>query len=200
MRLPLPGSARMLTMGTMTTFGVAQEGEFRNDGRKRQDDAQRQDPIRSHHDGVSGCYEFDACTSGAAFQMSNLNRPLSPHLQVYRPQLTSVLSIAHRITGVALFAGIIALTIWLLSLAGGEQSFVRVSAIIGSALGQLILFTFTLAMFYHLCNGIRHLFWDAGYGFELDTVYTSGKAVLVATVVLTIVIWAAAMMAGSSGA
>ncbi|MFT5173317.1 MAG: succinate dehydrogenase / fumarate reductase cytochrome b subunit [Gammaproteobacteria bacterium] len=130
--------------------------------------------------------------------MSNLNRPLSPHLQVYRPQLTSVLSIAHRISGVALCAGVVALTIWLMALAGGAQSFAQVSAILGSAFGQLVLFAFTLALFYHLCNGIRHLFWDAGYGFELSTVYASGKAVLVASTVLTVVVWVAAIIARSS--
>ena len=129
--------------------------------------------------------------------MSNLNRPLSPHLQVYRPQLTSVLSIAHRISGVALCAGVVALTIWLMALADGPPSFARVSAILGSALGQLVLFAFTLALFYHLCNGIRHLFWDAGYGFELSTVYASGKAVLIATAVLTVLLWAAALLARS---
>jgi succinate dehydrogenase / fumarate reductase cytochrome b subunit len=129
--------------------------------------------------------------------MSNLNRPLSPHLQVYRPQLTSVLSIAHRISGVALCAGVIALTIWLMALADGAQSFARVSTILGSVLGQLVLFVFTLALFYHLCNGIRHLFWDAGYGFELSTVYASGKAVLIASGVLTVVVWAAAIIARS---
>lgn len=130
--------------------------------------------------------------------MSNLNRPLSPHIQVYRPQLTSVLSIVHRITGVALFAGIVALTGWLLALADGPQSFAWASAVVGSALGQLVMFAFTLALFYHFCNGIRHLFWDAGYGFELSTVYASGKGVLVASVALTLLVWAVAMTSGGS--
>lgn len=119
-------------------------------------------------------------------------------MQIYKPQLTSVLSITHRITGIVLSAGIIVLTIWLMALADGAQSFASVNAIVGSAFGKLLMFLFTLALFYHLCNGIRHLFWDAGYGFELSTVYASGKAVLVATVVLTVIVWAVALSSGSS--
>jgi len=129
--------------------------------------------------------------------MSNSNRPLSPHIQIYNHQFTSVLSIMHRITGVALCAGLIVLSGWLLALADGAQSFARASAVVGSVLGQLVLFAFTLALFYHLANGIRHLFWDVGYGFELSTVYTSGRAVLVATVALTLVVWAVALTVGS---
>ena len=119
------------------------------------------------------------------------NRPLSPHLQVYRPQLTSMLSILHRITGVALAAGTLLLVYWLAAAAGGEKSYVAAQGIIGSLFGQLLLFGWTFALFYHLANGIRHLFWDAGYGFELPTVYRSGLAVLVTAVVLTLVSWGA---------
>lgn len=128
--------------------------------------------------------------------MSNSNRPLSPHIQIYSHQLTSVMSIMHRISGIALCAGVVVLSAWLIALADGPQSFQRISAIAGSALGQVVLFAFTLALFYHLGNGIRHLFWDAGYGFELKTVYASGKVVLVATVALTVLVWAAAMTTG----
>ena len=120
------------------------------------------------------------------------NRPLSPHLQVYRPQLTSMLSILHRITGVALAVGTLLLVDWLAAAAGGPESYAAAQGFIGSFFGQLLLFGWTVALFYHLANGIRHLFWDAGYGFELPTVYRSGLAVLVATAVLTIVSWIAA--------
>ena len=120
------------------------------------------------------------------------NRPLSPHLQVYRPQLTSMLSIFHRITGVALAAGTLLLVYWLAAAAGGEESYAVAQGLIGSVFGQLLLFGWTVALFYHLSNGIRHLFWDAGYGFELPTVYRSGQAVLVATVLLTLGSWLAA--------
>ena len=125
--------------------------------------------------------------------MSQANRPLSPHLLVYKPQLTSVLSITHRVTGIALGVGSILLALWLLALAGGPGSFATMSAVVGSFPGQAVLFLFTLALYYHLCNGIRHLFWDAGYGFELATVYTSGKAVVVASVVLTAITWFVAL-------
>lgn len=117
------------------------------------------------------------------------NRPLSPHLQVYRPQLTSMLSIAHRITGVALAVGTLLLVYWLAAAAGGPESYAAAQGFIGSFFGQLLLFGWTVALFYHLANGIRHLFWDAGYGFELPTVQRSGQAVLAATAVLTVVSW-----------
>ena len=120
------------------------------------------------------------------------NRPLSPHLQVYRPQLTSMLSIAHRITGVALAVGTLLLVYWLAAAAGGPESYAAAQGFMGSFFGQLLLFGWTIALFYHLANGIRHLFWDAGYGFELPTVQRSGQAVLAATAVLTVVSWIAA--------
>lgn len=121
--------------------------------------------------------------------MSTSNRPLSPHLQIYRPQLTSVLSISHRITGLVLIAGSVLLTAWLVALAGGPESFESMRGLLGSIPGRLILFAFTLALFFHLCNGIRHLFWDSGRGFELDSAYRSGWAVLAGSVVLTLVAW-----------
>lgn len=119
-------------------------------------------------------------------------RPLSPHMQIYKPQLTSVLSISHRATGVALTGGSLLLVYWLASIAGGEQSYANASSFMGSFFGQLILFLFSLATFYHLCNGIRHLYWDSGRGFDLDAVYLSGRIVVVATVVLTVLTWVVA--------
>ena len=129
--------------------------------------------------------------------MSNLNRPLSPHLQVYRFPLTVILSIMHRITGAALCAGVVALSVWLLALADGPDAFNTVQSILGSIPGKIIMFAFTFALFFHLGNGIRHLFWDAGYGFELETVDASAKAVLVGATVLTIVVWAIALTTGA---
>jgi succinate dehydrogenase / fumarate reductase cytochrome b subunit len=114
------------------------------------------------------------------------NRPISPHLQVYRPQLTSVLSILHRITGVALAVGTILLVYWLIAAAAGPEAFATASAFIGSWLGRILLFGWTFALFFHLTNGIRHLFWDAGFGFELKTVYASGWTVVALAVILTL--------------
>lgn len=121
--------------------------------------------------------------------MENTSRPLSPHLQVYRPQLTSVLSIAHRGTGIFLTLGTLLLVYWLLSIASGPEAYANARAFFGSWFGQLVLFAWTFALFYHLCNGIRHLFWDIGFGFELPTVYASGKAVLIVSAVLTLFTW-----------
>lgn len=121
--------------------------------------------------------------------MARSNRPLSPHIQVYRWQWTMALSILHRITGVALGVGSLLLVYWLTAAATGPEAYARAQGFVGSWLGLLLLFGFSLALFYHLANGIRHLFWDAGRGFELKTAYASGLAVLVAAVVLTGFAW-----------
>ena len=125
--------------------------------------------------------------------MSAGRRPLSPHLQIYKPQLTSVLSISHRVTGIGLAAGTLLLTWWLMAAAAGPDAFATVQGFLGSWIGYVILFGFSYALMYHLCNGIRHLFWDAGHGFELDTVYKSGWAVVIASVALTVIAWAIAL-------
>lgn len=129
--------------------------------------------------------------------MSTQNRPLSPHLSVYSPQLTSVLSITHRITGVVLSLGVVLLSVWLVALSNGADAYASISGMIGAWYGQIILFLFTAALYYHLCNGVRHLFWDAGYGFELETVYASGKAAVAVSVVLTLITWGIAIASGS---
>ena len=121
--------------------------------------------------------------------MSSQNRPLSPHLQVYRPQYTSVISIFHRITGVGLWAGTLLLVYWLVAAAIGAEAYETARDLIGSFLGRLFLFGWTVALFYHLCNGIRHLVWDTGLGLELRTAFYSGMAVLAGTVILTLVTW-----------
>ncbi len=123
-------------------------------------------------------------------------RPLSPHLQIYRPQLTSVLSITHRATGIVLSIGALALVYWLASLASGEVYYIKAHFHFASWYGQLALFGWSVCFYYHLCNGIRHLFWDVGYGFELPTVYKSGWAVLATTVLLTAVTWVTALQMG----
>jgi succinate dehydrogenase / fumarate reductase, cytochrome b subunit len=123
--------------------------------------------------------------------MTSGPRPLSPHLQVYRWQLTSVLSILHRFAGIGLSLGTILLVWWLVAAAEGPDSYARVQAFLGSWIGRILLFGWTVALFYHLCNGLRHLWWDTGRGFELRQVYASGWAVVAATVVLTVIAWAA---------
>tara|TARA_R110000868_G_scaffold6363_19_gene36223 strand:+ start:11087 stop:11482 length:396 start_codon:yes stop_codon:yes gene_type:complete len=121
--------------------------------------------------------------------MASQNRPLSPHLQVYKPQLTSVLSILHRATGIALAVGTLLLVWWLVAAATGESAFADVQAFIGSWFGRILLFGWSYALFYHLCNGLRHLFWDAGKGLEIETAYTTGRIVVAASIVLTVAVW-----------
>ena len=117
------------------------------------------------------------------------NRPLSPHLQIYRPQITAALSIFHRITGVGLLLGAVLVVWWLLAAATGPDYFATVDGLMTSWLGHLVLLGLTWALAYHLLNGIRHLFWDAGYGFELETVTRTGIAVVVGSGVLTVLLW-----------
>jgi succinate dehydrogenase / fumarate reductase cytochrome b subunit len=116
-------------------------------------------------------------------------RPLSPHLQIYRPQITSVLSILHRITGFALSVGLLLLAGLIISAAFGQQSFDLVREQMSTWYGYILLMGWSWAFYYHLCNGIRHLFWDMGKGFELSTVTTSGWAVVLASLTMTDVNW-----------
>jgi succinate dehydrogenase / fumarate reductase cytochrome b subunit len=113
-------------------------------------------------------------------------RPISPHLQVYRPQMTSILSILHRLTGVALTLGTIPLVIWLGAIAMGPGAHLRVSLWFSSPLGITLLMGWAFCFYYHLANGIRHLFWDLGRGFELTQAYRSGWTVIALTAVFTI--------------
>jgi succinate dehydrogenase / fumarate reductase cytochrome b subunit len=124
-------------------------------------------------------------------------RPLSPHLQIYRWQLTSVLSILHRISGVALAVGAILLVSWLGAAADGPESYARMQRFLGSWIGLVLLFGWSVALFYHLCNGIRHLMWDTGRGLDLKSVYASGWTVLAATAVLTLIAWIAGLASWS---
>jgi len=123
--------------------------------------------------------------------MANVQRPTSPHLQIYKWQISSVLSILHRATGAALGAGSLLLAWWLIATASGPGAFAIVQGFIASILGRLILLGFSWALFYHLCNGIRHLAWDAGYGFDLPTADRTGWTVVVSSIVLTLLAWIA---------
>lgn len=131
--------------------------------------------------------------------MEKSQRPLSPHLQIYRPQLTSVLSITHRITGMALVIGTLVLVYWLLAAASGPETYASAQALLGSWFGRVVMLGFSYALFFHMCNGVRHLFWDAGLGFELKTAYASGNAVVAVSIALTVIAWvlAYAMRSGA---
>ena len=136
----------------------------------------------------------DALMIGSKTDGTTVQRPLSPHLQVYRPQLTSVLSIMNRLTGIATSVGTVMLVWWLVASAGSTGGFARMQGFMGSWFGILVLFGWTLALMYHFFAGLRHLAWDSGYGFELPEVYASGWATLAATAASTVLIWLAALM------
>lgn len=118
--------------------------------------------------------------------MADDTRPLSPHLQIYKPQLTSVLSITHRGTGAFLSVGAFFLTCWLLALADGAEHFAKIQAHFSTWYGCCLLYAFVFSLYFHLCNGIRHLLWDVGIGLDIRATYRSGYAVLAATVALTL--------------
>ncbi len=121
--------------------------------------------------------------------MSNIDRPLSPHIQIYKPQITSVMSILHRIPGAALAAGTLLLTWWLFAALSGVHAFGVFEAFRSSLIGQVMMFGWLFSFVYHFFNGIRHLKWDMGYGIEMKRVYRSGYFAIAATVILTLMIW-----------
>lgn len=130
--------------------------------------------------------------------MTTQNRPLSPHLDVYKLPLTAILSISHRISGVGLSVGTLLLACWLTAAATGPDAYEAVNGFLGSWFGKLLMFLWSFALFYHMCNGIRHLFWDTGRGFERDQVEKSAKAVLIAAAVLTVLTWILALAGGGA--
>jgi succinate dehydrogenase / fumarate reductase cytochrome b subunit len=121
-------------------------------------------------------------------------RPLSPHLQIYKPQLTALMSISHRLSGVFLSLSSLILVYWLMAVAAGESAYQQAQNLFNSWLGLVLLFGWSLALFYHLCNGIRHLSWDIGLGMDIKTVYVTGGLVWTATFLLTGLTWLLAMI------
>ena len=123
--------------------------------------------------------------------MATPKRPLSPFMigPYYRPQLTSMMSIAHRATGVLLALGGLVLAAWLVAAAGSAEAHAAFAACLASPVGKLGLFAFSASLVYHFLNGIRHLFWDAGRRFEIPRAYASGYAVLALSVLLTGALW-----------
>lgn len=121
--------------------------------------------------------------------MSSTNRPLSPHMQVYKPQLTSMMSILHRITGLFLSLGVVVFTYWLYQVVTDVSNANQLTSFFAKGLGMVLLYVWVFTFNYHLCNGIRHLFWDAGKGFDIPTVYKSGVAVIILAMLLTVAIF-----------
>lgn len=121
--------------------------------------------------------------------MSNTGRPLSPHLSIYRWPITMVLSILHRVTGVAMSVGLFVYASWLMAAAGSADYYAFITGFLDSLIGRLLLVGWTAAFFLHLANGVRHLIWDTGRGFERSQANASGWTVVVATAVLTVLFW-----------
>lgn len=136
----------------------------------------------------------DALMIGQRTDGTTVRRPLSPHLQVYRPQLTSVLSIMNRLSGIATSVGTLMLVWWLVASAGSPSGFAAMQSFMGSFVGIILLFGWTVALMYHFVGGLRHLAWDAGYGFDLPQVYASGWAVVAATAIGTVLVWIIALV------
>ncbi|MCF6188923.1 MAG: succinate dehydrogenase, cytochrome b556 subunit [Cocleimonas sp.] len=124
----------------------------------------------------------------------NDKRPMSPHLQIYKLPITAKLSILHRGTGAILTIGLILLAITLASVASGESAWESMRWVLSSWFGYLVLIGFTASLYYHFCNGIRHLFWDAGKGLDLKSAEKSATIVLIATVALTVFTWVIALI------
>ena len=123
-------------------------------------------------------------------------RPLSPHLQVYRLPLAAWLSISHRITGIGLSLGLLLLVWWVASAAYGPYAYHTAIVFLGSPIGYLLLFGFSASLFFHLCNGIRHLLWDSGRNFDIPATKRGNVFVLAGTLVLTVAAWAVALFWG----
>lgn len=121
--------------------------------------------------------------------MRNSGRPLSPHLSIYRWPITMTLSILHRISGVVLSSGLIAFALWLIAASGGERTYLEFMSFLDSWPGLVLLIGWSAAFFLHFANGIRHLIWDFGYGFELHQANASAWFVLAVTLVLTLALW-----------
>ena len=121
--------------------------------------------------------------------MNDSKNPLSPHLQIYRWHISSLLSITHRISGVINLLGLILIFLWLLFLSTGESNYEVFLLSINSFFGKFILIGLTWSMSFHILSGIRHLAWDLGYGFEINTANISGLIVIVSSLILTVIVW-----------
>lgn len=124
------------------------------------------------------------------------DRPLSPHLQIYKLPLNALLSITHRLTGLLLALGAVGVVVMLVAAASGSQVYQAFHAVALHWLGQVVLVGFTLALYYHLCAGIRHLVWDAGYGYDLRAARIGSWLVMLGAIVLTLLTWVLAHVAG----
>ena len=116
-------------------------------------------------------------------------RPLSPHLQVYRLPLPALMSISHRASGVVMSTGTVLVALWLVMLAAGENTFNIAQQFVSHPVGKLVMFGYSMALFYHACNGIRHLFWDAVIGLDIPSIYRTGYLTIFLAILFTLTFW-----------
>ena len=121
--------------------------------------------------------------------MKKNNRPLSPHLTIYKPQITSIMSISHRVSGVFQSFGTVVIFISILMLLAGEKYYLLSYAVLNTLLGKIFLYFYIFSLCYHFCNGIRHLAWDVGLGFEIKNVYFSGYITIITAIILNFITW-----------
>jgi succinate dehydrogenase / fumarate reductase cytochrome b subunit len=130
--------------------------------------------------------------------MADTQRPLSPHLQIYKKQVQMMTSITHRATGIALAVGSLLVVCGLMHLATGEESFNHFKGVLGSPVGMILMLGWSWSLFYHICNGIRHLLQDAGLGYSIPQFVRSSWLSVIGSIVLTVVVWAYVLMAGGA--
>ncbi|MGV6872599.1 succinate dehydrogenase, cytochrome b556 subunit [Pseudochelatococcus sp. B33] len=123
-------------------------------------------------------------------------RPLSPHLQIYSLTWTMAMSVVHRATGIALYAGTLLLVYWLVSLAAGPEAFATAREVFGSVVGRVVLFGYTWALLHHMAGGIRHFVWDLGYGYEPKIRFALARGTLIASLILTVLVWVIGLSVG----
>ena len=121
--------------------------------------------------------------------MSRFKQPISPHLSIYKPQITSILSIIHRFTGIFLSIATLYFSLWIIALAFNFNVFSILHMLLQTIVGRAFLFFTTWSFFYHLLNGIRHLIWDIGYGFSIKSINLTGWIVVILSFVLNLLIW-----------
>ena len=124
----------------------------------------------------------------------SVERPLSPHLSIYKPLINMVMSILHRLTGAALYFGTLLLAAWLIAAAMGEQEFETVNAVFGHPIGRLVLLGYTWALVHHMLGGMRHLLWDTGRGLQIAQVNALSWLTIIGSTVLTLAIWVAGLL------
>ena len=129
-------------------------------------------------------------TAASAAVKAPAARPLSPHLQIYKPMINMVMSIVHRITGAALYFGTLLLAWWLIAVAQGEQAYAYFNMVAGHPIGTLVLFGYTWALIHHMLGGIRHLYWDTGRGYDISSINRLSWLTVILSILLTLAVWA----------